>query len=261
MFYTRLKNAIREQNWFAVVLEIVIVVLGVVIGFQITDWSHRQADLTTERDYLNQIAIDLSTTQNMIISADNQLAGSELSAAQLFDSFRKIDPLPGDSILLLVSNSFSFGSINPILGTTEALIDTGDLTLIRNDSLRLFIPVYLEQVRMMTAFQQMFNDKLSAALGDLSQMVDVAEANAVEVRAGGTLTVPSPQVNTSNPDYFTTTPFPFSATEFKNSFEAYNTVYDIHHWKIQAKSIRGGISFYTDKLEEMISRELSNRDF
>ena len=32
----RLTQAVREQNWFAVALELVIVVFGVVIGFQVT---------------------------------------------------------------------------------------------------------------------------------------------------------------------------------------------------------------------------------
>jgi hypothetical protein len=35
MILARLSKAIREQNWFAVVLEFVIVIAGVVTGFQI----------------------------------------------------------------------------------------------------------------------------------------------------------------------------------------------------------------------------------
>jgi hypothetical protein len=257
MFYSRLKNALREQNWFAVVLEIVIVVLGVVIGFQITAWSARQADLTTERGYLNQIATDVSTTQRMTMAVNGQLAGSELSAAQLFDSFRKIDPLPGDSILVLISNSMSFQPVNPVLGTIEALINTGDLGLVRNDSLRLSIPAYLEALRSVAAIQELVNGELMAALGEMLQMVDVAEANAVNERAGGTITIPQPQVNTSNPDYSTIAPFPFSAAEFKNSFEAYNIAYRIHHWKIQAKNMRDGMALFAGGLEEKILKELS----
>jgi hypothetical protein len=32
----RLSQALREQNWFAVVLEVCIVIVGVVVGFQVT---------------------------------------------------------------------------------------------------------------------------------------------------------------------------------------------------------------------------------
>ena len=40
----RLSKAVREQNWFAVVLELLIVIAGVVVGFQITVWRQDRAD-------------------------------------------------------------------------------------------------------------------------------------------------------------------------------------------------------------------------
>lgn len=43
MILARLSRAVREQNWFAVVLEFVIVIAGVVIGFQITAWASERA--------------------------------------------------------------------------------------------------------------------------------------------------------------------------------------------------------------------------
>jgi hypothetical protein len=38
MILARITQAVRTQNWFAVALEFVIVIAGVVIGFQITEW-------------------------------------------------------------------------------------------------------------------------------------------------------------------------------------------------------------------------------
>ncbi|WP_420434210.1 hypothetical protein [Hyphobacterium sp.] len=43
MILARLSRAIREQNWFAVVLEFVIVIAGVVIGFQVSQWANERA--------------------------------------------------------------------------------------------------------------------------------------------------------------------------------------------------------------------------
>ena len=45
MILSRITKAVREQNWFAVAIEFVIVIAGVVIGFQISAWaSERQAE-------------------------------------------------------------------------------------------------------------------------------------------------------------------------------------------------------------------------
>lgn len=38
---TRLSKSVREQNWFAVFLEFLIVVIGVAVGFQLTQGYDR----------------------------------------------------------------------------------------------------------------------------------------------------------------------------------------------------------------------------
>ncbi|NNF58213.1 MAG: hypothetical protein HKN04_08215, partial [Rhodothermaceae bacterium] len=68
MILARLRRAIQEQNWFAVVLEIVIVVLGVVIGFQISAWGEARADRAQEQVYLQQLAADLRATEALMDS-------------------------------------------------------------------------------------------------------------------------------------------------------------------------------------------------
>ena len=44
MILARLSAAIRQQNWFAVALEFIIVIAGVVIGFQVTAWNADRQD-------------------------------------------------------------------------------------------------------------------------------------------------------------------------------------------------------------------------
>lgn len=74
MILTRLTRAIREQNWFAVTLEFLIVIAGVVIGFQITAWREDAADRRAGHEYLVRIHAQLQANQDMmrynIASAD-----------------------------------------------------------------------------------------------------------------------------------------------------------------------------------------------
>ena len=44
MILTRLSRALREQNWFAVAIEFVIVVAGVLLAFQFSLMSQQQAE-------------------------------------------------------------------------------------------------------------------------------------------------------------------------------------------------------------------------
>ena len=41
-----LSKHIREQNWFSVALDFVIVVVGILIAFQITNWNEARSDLS-----------------------------------------------------------------------------------------------------------------------------------------------------------------------------------------------------------------------
>jgi len=61
MILARIARAVREQNWFAVVLEFVIVIAGVVIGFQVTEWRGERASAARAEAYLHSFLLDLAT--------------------------------------------------------------------------------------------------------------------------------------------------------------------------------------------------------
>lgn len=64
MILKRLSIAIREQNWVAVILEFIIVIAGVVIGFQVTAWNAERADRVYERDLLNRLHFEIESIQD-----------------------------------------------------------------------------------------------------------------------------------------------------------------------------------------------------
>ena len=53
----RITQAIRTQNWFAVVLELLIVVFGIVIGFQVTAWGDARAARAEELALLRSLKV------------------------------------------------------------------------------------------------------------------------------------------------------------------------------------------------------------
>jgi hypothetical protein len=54
-----LTKHIRDQNWFAVALDFFIVVVGILIAFQITNWSAGRATAVDEREFLNRLHGDI----------------------------------------------------------------------------------------------------------------------------------------------------------------------------------------------------------
>lgn len=59
MILRRIANAIGQQNWFTVFIELMVVVVGILIAVQIDDWNNDRKDRAREAQYLAQILADL----------------------------------------------------------------------------------------------------------------------------------------------------------------------------------------------------------
>ena len=59
MILRRMADAISEQNWFTVTIEILVVVVGIFIGLQVDDWNEWRKDRLDERFYLQRLHDDV----------------------------------------------------------------------------------------------------------------------------------------------------------------------------------------------------------
>ena len=172
----RLSQAVREQNWFVVGLELVIVVLGVVIGFQVTAWGTERADRATEQTYLRQLAADLAETERLVAAEDSvRFARTLPLARKLLRSFGYAPKPPADSILTWFPDAWRFGFLRPVLGTASSLVSSGNIDLIRDDSLRSAIITYLDLNEELMEEQRLLRDNVEAAGQRITQRVDISE--------------------------------------------------------------------------------------
>jgi hypothetical protein len=66
MILANLARAIREQNYYAVFLEFVIVIAGVVIGFQISEWSAMRADAERRAVVLDRLHDEIEDAAGLL---------------------------------------------------------------------------------------------------------------------------------------------------------------------------------------------------
>ncbi|GAB5518900.1 MAG: hypothetical protein RhofKO_11510 [Rhodothermales bacterium] len=147
----RLSKAVREQNWFAVALEIVIVVLGVVIGFQVTSWGQDRADRAREQTYLSEIRRDLIETETSLQEAIEVIGFTSDATSSLIRAAYVPDTVNRDSLALWLFEAQYLGIPTYRMGTARALVETGDLQLIRDDSTRTALS------RLVDEFQRSYN--------------------------------------------------------------------------------------------------------
>jgi hypothetical protein len=222
-FLGRLAQAVREQNWFAVVLEVCIVIVGVVIGFQVTAWGQSRADRAQEQVYLHQLVADLDETLRVIAQEDSvREAVATPALLAVLGSWGSGTPLPADSIVRISRQILTARTLLPTTGTAEALVATGDLTLIRNDSLRNAITAYLGATETLVSFQV----RVAEEMNDASEiyLAAVGSNRIAAVDLGMDLFQRSISQSKTLTDSGWVPPFPLDATTFYASQEAYDAL-------------------------------------
>ena len=161
----RLAGAVRRQDWFTVLVEIAVVVLGVVIGFQVTAWGQARSDRAKEQTYLRQLAADLRQTQREAARVDSIITPADRAAAALFHTYSLPVTPPDDSLSQWMIDAYLWEVLYPVTGTAEALVATGDLGLLRDDSLRTAVTAYIERAKVLTGEQDEWVNRYFEAAG------------------------------------------------------------------------------------------------
>ncbi|WP_412061310.1 hypothetical protein [Rubrivirga sp. IMCC45206] len=133
----RLSQAVREQNWFAVALEVLIVIVGVVIGFQVTAWGSERAARATEQELLANLQTEFETNRELYDANAARLRRA-MDQAQRLLALTGPTPQPHrpaeiDSLLV---GLLGFPDFAPETGQVQSLLSTGRIVLIQHDSLR-----------------------------------------------------------------------------------------------------------------------------
>ena len=58
MLLSRMMRNLRERDWFLVGVELFVLVLGIVLGLQASDWASERRDRSEEQDYLRRLLQD-----------------------------------------------------------------------------------------------------------------------------------------------------------------------------------------------------------
>ncbi len=138
MILRRVIAHFRKQEWTAIALDFLIVVAGILLAFQITEWNEARRDRALEREYLGRLYVDLQDTFDArerraeweeTRYAQQALVLEALRSGELADK----DRAAFESGLAL----FGFGgSFDIQWSTVDELRSTGAMNLISDISLR-----------------------------------------------------------------------------------------------------------------------------
>jgi uncharacterized membrane protein len=187
MILRRVIKHFRNQEWTAIFLDFLIVVVGVFVGLQVANWNDAQRVRAQEEKYLERIVVDLRADLN-----ETELVGAsaEWRLSALEAILKKAGAAPRrtyvvESRLVGRKKDFTVGDILPFQSddpyaanmaiiaartfvrnshTYDALVNTGEFQLFHDQDLVRRIQIYYAEVEHAMGFEGNMGIRLHAAL-------------------------------------------------------------------------------------------------
>jgi len=236
----RVIENVKTQNWFAVALEFLIVVLSIFFALQVNNWNEARKDRNDERRFVSRLHVDLELAEELSSRVRGRrldLLSSVISASEVI--FVRVERnMLSDEECRAVGSSHYFNIPVSDLPSVAELIATGRMVIIQDAELRTAL-VGLQQVKEALEFiigiQIVGTIDLPSTYPDLIQLESVFDSDRGEVASRFQCDMEKMHTN----------------QKFKNNFSANADRYDAY--------IRDGLapwSMHLDKVHQLVDISL-----
>ena len=145
MILARLSQAIRAQNWFAVALEFVIVVAGVLLAFQISAWAEANANRALAGQSLVRLADDLRAERANWLHTLAYYQQTRSHTLRALEAFLDTSEEVGAEFLTDLYQASQQWNVTARTGAYDELIATGRVVYIADEATRALISNHYER--------------------------------------------------------------------------------------------------------------------
>ena len=160
MILRRLSKSIRKQDWFAVLIEFVVVVAGIFAGLQANDWAQERQDRRQEQAALERLFLEAKSAHQLLdfyVQEALRMNQMRRNSVQFVDSDA---PVPEDELPLKIGIN-TLAMFPPIILVSVAydeLKSSGQMQLIRSAAVRGQIAEFHANLAFHNQLQQGFAD-------------------------------------------------------------------------------------------------------
>ncbi|MCA8900452.1 MAG: hypothetical protein KDA53_04320 [Hyphomonas sp.] len=178
MILQRLTASLRKQDWFAVVIETLIVVLGVFLGIQLGNWNAARQTRDAAAQYEQRLRADLRADAANYAFVRDYYRGVLKAAETAHDGLEGKTALSDADLLVAAYRASQYNWAERHRATFDELVASGNLELIHDTQYRTRVAGYyamdlLESVSQSSfdseyrrAFRMALPPDLHSALGD-----------------------------------------------------------------------------------------------
>jgi hypothetical protein len=136
MILRHLAQSLKDQNWMAIAIEFVLLVLGVFLGIQVANWNAEREARHKSAVFTERLKTDLrgeDWTYQFLITYNREVLANANRAVQALDGKA---PISDEALLVSAYRATQYRNRNQRGTTYDELVSTGNIDLIRDRTLR-----------------------------------------------------------------------------------------------------------------------------
>jgi hypothetical protein len=156
MILRRITEQVKTQNWFAVGIEFVIVVVGVFVGLQAQDWSTVRAERSAEHAAIERLIVEYKLNLELL-DEDKEKSQKTMAATERLLTMISSEPavVIADEVLAQTFlDCLTNPKFVPTLGTTNSLVASGDLRLIDDPEIQRMLTQWPTTAQVLIEWQE-----------------------------------------------------------------------------------------------------------
>jgi hypothetical protein len=140
-FFRKIRYNLMEQNKTGKYLkyaigEIVLVMIGILLALQVSNWNNQSADRKSEKRYLSELILDLQT-DSIVISKVKKYSDRQALSKNKLKKYFEGKQIIEDSLVSYFKDQWrNDAKFNPITTTLDEMKSTGNIGVIQNTSIR-----------------------------------------------------------------------------------------------------------------------------
>ena len=182
---------VREQNWFAVALDLAIVIFGVFIGIQVSNWNEKLVQEEETSVLIQRLYKDLANEREVIAGRMDYVSIAIKLGITAVQGFNNPDSVNDEQFVIAAYQASQIDGVWSYRSAYTELIRTGNINLIKDEKLKDNIlgyysadladqnnvsQIYREYIRGVIPYE--IQDAIRTECGDIAIPVAQTFANA-----------------------------------------------------------------------------------
>mgnify|MGYP000303650981 CR=1 FL=1 len=147
MLLRKITQHVKDQNWFAVWLDFLIVVFGLFIGFQVQSWNEARTDRNHASAINKRLETEFTLITEDLASLSESLLQYRYSTLNILKALDKNESTVNRELMnVSLAETLNVGRPPSRSSTYIQLVSTGDIALLQNEKLRILLVKYDQSI-------------------------------------------------------------------------------------------------------------------